>query len=67
MGTSRLSVVMSLIFALSIPLYAYAGSADEKGDQGTTTKPVYTPDPDCDYNDGLPSDRLLHMTLLSRL
>jgi hypothetical protein len=54
MSTSRLSVAIFLIAALTNPFYAYAGSADENGDQGTKTDPVSGPDPDCDHNDGQP-------------
>jgi hypothetical protein len=58
MRTSRLSVAIFFIAALSNPFYAYAGSADGNGDQGTETKPVSKSDPDCDHTNELPSDRL---------
>jgi hypothetical protein len=63
MRTLRLSVTIFFIAALSNPFYAYAGSADDNGDQGTKTKPVSKPDPDCDHTNGLPSDRLFRLTL----
>jgi len=63
MEISRLFVVMCFISALSNPFYAWAGSADEKGDQGATTKPVSRPDPDCDHSDGQPSDGRFDLTL----
>jgi len=58
MRTSRLSVAMFLIAVLSNSLPAYAGSADENGDQGTKTEPVSKSDPECDHTNKLPSDRL---------
>jgi len=63
MKTFRLSVTILFIAALSNPFYAYAGSADDNGDQGTKTKPVYEPDPDCDHHDGLPSHRIFRLTM----
>jgi hypothetical protein len=63
MRTSRLSVAIFFIAALLNPFYAYAVSADENGDQGTKTKPVSKPDPDCDHTNGLPSDHLFRLTL----
>jgi hypothetical protein len=63
MGASQLTLGILMIAALSTPFYAWAGSADERGEQGTTTKPASSPDPDCDHYDGLLSDRLFHLTL----
>ena len=63
MKTLRLSVTIFFIAALSNSFCAYAGSADGNGDQGTETKPVSEPDPDCDHTNGLPSDRLFRLTL----
>jgi len=57
MRTSRLSVAIFLVAALSNPLYAYAGSADGNEDQGTETGPVSISDPDCDHTNEPPSDR----------
>jgi hypothetical protein len=62
MRTSRLSVAIFFIAALSNPFYAYAGSADGNGDQGTETKPVSKSDPDCDHTNELLSDRLFRLT-----
>jgi hypothetical protein len=62
MRTSRLSVAIFFIAALSNQLDAYAGSANENGDKGTKTEPVTEPDPDCDHNDVLPSHRLFRLT-----
>ena len=63
MRTSRLSVAIVLIAALSNPFDAYAGSADETGDQGTIPKPVSKPEPDCDHTNGQPSGRHFRLTL----
>ena len=63
MRTSRLSMTIFLIAALSGPFYVYAGSADENGDQGPKTEPVTPPDPDCDHNDVLPSHRIFRLTM----
>ena len=61
MKTLRLSVTIFFIAALSNTFYAHAGSANDNGDQGTKTKPVSEPDPDCDLTNGLPSDRLFRL------
>jgi len=63
MKTLRLCVTVFFIAALSNPFFAYAGSADDNGDQGTKTKPISEPDPDCDHTNGLPSDCPFRLTL----
>lgn len=63
MRTSHLSVAILFIAALSTPFYAYAGLADENGDNGTKSEPVAKSDPDCDNTNGLHSDRLFRLTL----
>jgi len=63
MRTPHLSVAILFIAALAHSLYAYAGSAEEKGDQGTKPEPVSRPDPDCDHTNGPPSDRIFRLTL----
>lgn len=61
MRTSRLTMAIFFIAALSTPFYAYAGSANENGDKGTKTEPVTKRDPDCDHTHGLPLDRRFYL------